>query len=359
MKRDFGGKSSDLWRAWLACAVLAFVLLGGCDEDGAGNGPPPPPDPNQAGWVCSTNTDEVVKFTIDGSEELLRVDGDRFFFPRDIAVDMRDGAVWVADRYNNRLVRVTADGLFDVWTEPMEHFRPSSVSVDDSNGNVWVTDKDRSQVLIFDEDAELLCTITGFNFPFHLMVDQSDGGCWVADEGYPTSFVCKLPAGLTGTVARGGVQTVYFEADGVFFCVAEEASGGVWVSLLMGDDYLVGRYNSSGNPVGGITGLGEPSALALDEGRGILWISDNSTGKLYRIESDLSGMEAIENLALSELGGFFEISDIAVNRNNGDAWVADKGSNEVGIVKADGSEILVTLTGFSDPHSVALRDVVQ
>jgi len=345
--------------AWLTLFVGAslWVLLW-CTCDGEPV-EPPPQDPNAAGWVCSTNSNEIIKYSIDGSEELLVVDGSRFFFPRDIAVDMRDGAVWVADRYNNRLVRVRADGSLAVWTEWMQHFRPSSVSVDSSNGNVWATDKDRSQVLIFNEQGELLCTITDFGFPFHLMVDQSDGGCWVIDEGSPTPFICKIPVGLTGTVSRTTVQTVYFEVGEVYFCVPEEATGGVWVSLKSGDDYQVNRYDSTGNVVGSVRGLGEPSALAVDEERDILWISDNLTGTVYRIASSLSTTDTIVNLALSQLGGFTEICDIALNRGNGQVWVADRGANQVKIVKEDGSEALVTLTGFDEPFSVALRDVVE
>jgi sugar lactone lactonase YvrE len=337
------------------CTLWLIMSLGGCGKEQT----TPPPDLNRAGWVCDSSASKVMKYKIDGSEKLLEIDSARFLFPQDISVDTRDGSCWVADTYNRRVVKLSAsDGEFITWTMQSDWFRLTSVAVDGASGNLWIADHDRGEVHIIDQNAQFIATITGFNYPFHLAVDQNDGGCWVADQGSP-NFVCKLPAGLTGTVNRGDVQTVYFEALGLFFCVPEEGNGGVWTCEASGENYQIGRYDAGGNLLGGISGLTNPGALALDEGRGVVWICDNDSGILYRVNSDLTGVKDITGLSPVQLTGFSTIVDMAVDRATGNLWVVDCGANQVVIVSPAGDERLVTLTGFEEPRSVSLMDVEE
>jgi DNA-binding beta-propeller fold protein YncE len=336
------------------CVSGLIALFGGCTKETT-----PPTDLSRAGWICDSQASKVMKYKIDGSEKLLEVDSGRLLFPQDVAVDTRDGSCWVADTYNRRVVKLSAsNGEFLVWTTPSDWFRLTSVAVDRTNGNLWIADHDRGEVHVIDENAGFIATITGFRYPFHLAVDQNDGGCWVADQGSP-NFLCKIPAGLTGTVDRSGVQTIYIEAAGLFFCTPEEGSGGVWTSEVSGENYQVGRYDAGGNLLGGISGLTTPGALALDEGRGVVWVCDNDSGILYRVGSNLTGVSDIAALSPVQLVGFSTIVDMAVDRETGNLWVVDRSANQVVIVSPAGDQRLVTLTGFEEPSSVSLMDVQE
>ncbi len=104
-----------------------------------------------------------------------------------------DGSVYVADTWNNRIQKFTADGQFlTMWgqfgaAESRYHFwGPRGVAVDDQ-GQVYVTDTGNKRVVIFDSDGNDLASFGGagmgvgeFDEPVGIAVDDQ-GWVYIAD----------------------------------------------------------------------------------------------------------------------------------------------------------------------------------
>jgi|GEM_PF-2420409 len=137
-------------------------------------------------WVSDQNNDQVVKLRPDGNGEILRVGG--VDGPQGLSVDPADGSLWVADYYHHQVVKV---GPLGAELHRVEGFRyPMSVAVDPDDGSVWVTDTSNNQVVKLDSEGVETARISGFYYPSWVSVNPNDGSAWVADRN--NSRVVKL-----------------------------------------------------------------------------------------------------------------------------------------------------------------------
>jgi DNA-binding beta-propeller fold protein YncE len=104
-----------------------------------------------------------------------------------------DGSVYVADTWNHRIQKFTADGVFvKMWGHSGQgdaldaFFGPRGIAVD-ARGHVFVTDTGNHRVVVFDEDGNALTSIGArgfdsgfFDEPVGLALD-ADGNLYVAD----------------------------------------------------------------------------------------------------------------------------------------------------------------------------------
>lgn len=89
--------------------------------------------------------------------------------PWDIAIG-KDGSIFVADTFNHRIQKLTADGEFvKMWgifaqgSDPESFWGPRGIAVD-NQGNVLVTDTGNKRILVFDQDLNFITQFGGTGF---------------------------------------------------------------------------------------------------------------------------------------------------------------------------------------------------
>lgn len=239
----------------------------------------------------------------------------RFAGPLGMAVD-RDGNVYVADTGNNRIRKITQQGVVSTLAGSgpgyadgvgtnTKFYNPYGIAVD-SNGNIYVADTANNRIRKITSDGTV-STLAGsssgyadgtgadakFNFPYGVAVDNS-GNVYVAD--YSNYRIRKVTAGgIVSTLAGNGS---FGNADGTGTNAQFYNPSGITVDSngnLFVTDYAFCSVRK-------ITSNGVVSTLA-------------GNGQGY---ADGSGSEAIFNFPRG----------IAVN-GSGDIYVADTANNRI------------------------------
>ncbi len=258
-------------------------------------------------WVADSTDDKVTKISVFDGTPLVTIEG---IDPYAVSVNSQDGSVWVADHANNRVVKLLStitDG-YTIGTDTGSHKvilgfnRPRSVSVDSHTGVVWVADTNNNRVVRLSpeipdgydltSDSGNHTVKSGFNSPYSVSANVSDGTVWVAD--YSNNRVVKLS--FTGTTE---------------IC-------------------SVGGFN-------------QPSALDVNYIDGSVWIADRRSDEVVRLSHDCS--------LLQRIGGFNDPYAVSVNPLDGSCWVADYLNNQVVKLSPNGTE-LMRLGGFRRPQSL-------
>ena len=104
-----------------------------------------------------------------GSSDAGPSSGGQFNEPWSVGVGL-DGSVYVADTWNHRVQKFTAEGefinmwgFFDQTEDPLAFWGPRDVIVD-SNGNVIITNTGNKRIAIFDEQGNHISQFGGFGF---------------------------------------------------------------------------------------------------------------------------------------------------------------------------------------------------
>jgi DNA-binding beta-propeller fold protein YncE len=155
-------------------------------------------------YVCDTDLDQVLVYDADPPYKLLRTMGKPgtkheattpgdFSRPTNVAVD-KDGNLYVADTFNNRVEIFDADGNFirefgKPGDGPGYFARPKGIAVD-GDGHVWVADAMQDRVQVFTPEGRLLIWMGGhglmpgqFNALAGLTIDKLNRV--VTTEQYP------------------------------------------------------------------------------------------------------------------------------------------------------------------------------
>ncbi|MBI3893645.1 MAG: PKD domain-containing protein [Candidatus Wallbacteria bacterium] len=195
--------------------------------------------------------------------ERADVDGDGRITEADLAVIRanfartgRDESVWVADTNGNRLVQLSRAGGRRIRTVEGVP-APSRVAVDTSRGDAWALARGGLALVHVSPAGGRIATLGGFGSAVELVVDGTDGTCWVADSSPLRVYAIQAtaPDGYDVGTGSGSHRTVRgFDS---FF-----------------DAAFVSR-----------TGRFLPGCLAVDGARGALWVA---YGGLVRLSTDVS-----------------------------------------------------------------------
>ncbi|MFW5714510.1 MAG: NHL repeat-containing protein, partial [Brevefilum sp.] len=223
-----------------------------------------------------------------------------------------DGSVYVADTWNNRIQKFTAEGDFvTMWgqfgaAESRHHFwGPRGVAVDEQ-GRVYITDTGNKRVVIFDSDGNALESVGGagmgvgqFDEPVGIAVDDR-GHVYVADtwnariqvlipEGnslsYPNNITWDVEAWFGDSLDNKPFLAV---DDDYNTYVADPVMGRVLVFDPQGN--FLASFGSFGS---GPAEIGTVGGLALDA-EGKVWVSDARNNRLMQFS--LPGLPLTEPL---------------------------------------------------------------
>jgi predicted membrane-bound mannosyltransferase/DNA-binding beta-propeller fold protein YncE len=232
-----------------------------------------------------------------------------------------DGSVYVADTWNNRIQKFTADGEYiTMWgqfgaAESAVHFwGPRGIAVDDL-GRVFVTDTGNKRVVIFDSDGNALTSFGGagmgvgqFDEPVGIAVDDLDR-VYIADTWnkriqvmipaedsmtYPTHTTWDIE-GWYGDSLDNKPFLAIDEQYNVY--VADPQMGRVLIFDIEGSFLQAfGAYGSGPSEIGIVSGLAA-------DAQGSVWVSDGGNNRLMHFtlpENYYEGQDISNNINIDE-----------------------------------------------------------
>lgn len=291
-------------------------------------------------WVVDTWSDQVIKLTFDGLHVLSRTRG--FYRPTTISAGrFQEGAVWVTDFYNSRLVKVSKKGEQEIvysGVSGIEFNDISCIAVNENNGDLWIADQGNRRVVMIDTSGGGIIS-QGHPGPVSLSVNNLTGECWVADVKSKTVAKIVPKVGSIPDVFGGFENPVYLSVN--------PREGTCWVA----DSTRVFKLLSDGTPaIPAINGFVHAAFVSVNSLTGECWVLDKRPGKNNSVLVKLgNGGERL----LDGVGAFTSPNAIAVNPFDGSCLVSDTGNRRIVRISTDG-EVLSELSGFYWPWGVAI-----
>lgn len=129
-------------------------------------------------WVAD-NSGRILKYDANGAR--LLESPVKLKEPKYIAVDPRDGSVWVDDTQAGILVKLDVSGKEIL--RKTDIMMPGSLSLNYLDGSLWVADSGGGRFIKLSASGQKVAEVTGFIVPTSVSVDPQDGGAWIADQG--------------------------------------------------------------------------------------------------------------------------------------------------------------------------------
>ncbi|OGO12655.1 MAG: hypothetical protein A2Y53_01745, partial [Chloroflexi bacterium RBG_16_47_49] len=257
-------------------------------------------------YISDTTNNRIQHLAADGS--VLQVwgsfadiskgaaPGGTFYEPWGIALGT-DGSVYVADTWNHRIQKFTAEGEFvNMWgyfgqaDTPFAIWGPRDIAID-SNGNLYVTDTGNKRIVIYDPDGNYVNQFGAvglapgeFDEPVGIAVDKDDL-VYIADT-WNQRIQVMVADGNGGYLPLINWEVVAWYGQSLDNkpYLAVDNNGNVFTTDPEG--YRVLHFTSTGTFVNyfgdfgaGTNGFNLPTGITLDDTGGV-WIADAGNGRI-------------------------------------------------------------------------------
>ncbi len=260
-------------------------------------------------YVADTFNNRIQHLSVDGT--VLQVwgsfadqsqgaaPGGTFYQPWGIAVS-RDGSVYVADTWNHRIQKFTADGKFvNMWgyfgqaENPNALWGPRDIAID-KDGNVFVTDTGNKRIVIYDADGNFISQFGSvgvepgqFDEPVGIAVDNT-GLVYIADTWNQRIQVMSKDQDGTYTPYKSwDVVAWYGESLDNKPFLAVDDDGNLYTSDPEG--YRILHFTTSGTFINyfgdygaAANGMNLPTGIVADNNGGV-WVADAGNNRVLHI----------------------------------------------------------------------------
>ncbi len=257
-------------------------------------------------YVADTFNNRIQHLAADGS--VLQVwgtfddiskgqaPGGTFFQPWGIAVSA-DGSVFVADTWNHRIQKFTADGKFvNMWgyfgqaDTPFAIWGPRDIAID-NNGQVFITDTGNKRIVVYDENGNFVTQFGSvglepgqFDEPVGVAVDKN-GVVYVADTwNQRIQAMSKNESGIYTPLTNWEIVAWYGQSLDNKPFLAVDDNNNLYITDPEGQRVL--HFTSSGSFVNyfGDYGTGPnqfnlPTGIITDRTGGV-WIADAANNRI-------------------------------------------------------------------------------
>lgn len=286
--------------------------------------------------------------------------------PTSVAVDQRSGTVWVVDSLDSTVSEISEARQAVVATIRVAA-SPVDIAADPKTGTVWVTSlgpfgepaSDNVVSEISESTGKVVATIKVGLVPFGIAADPRTGTVWVANtNGYSVSEISEASLTVVATIHTGtGSAPVSVAVD--------SGRGVVWVGKL--HHRVLEIKEATRSVIAAIkvrpgTGTNSLNSVAVDPATGVAWVASDfydGVGYLsYACAVGTLSRKLLATVAVPRAGRDANIADgIAVDPETGTVWVAENGVDAVTLVSGGTDSVSRNLPTGDQPVAVAVDPV--
>ncbi len=283
--------------------------------------------------------------------------------PSSVAVDPRNGTVWVVNSLDNTVSEIS-EATSTVVATVRVGISPVDVAVDPTSATVWVTclgpygrpDADNTVAEISAATRKVIATIKVGQAPFGIGADPRSGTVWVADTGsFAVSEINEADRDVVATIRTGTSSA----PDSI---AVNPSTGVVWVASL-GD--TVAEINEASREVVASINVKPASernalnAIAVDPDTGGPWVAsdfyDGSSYFSYASQLNPTDREVSASVLVPKEGWYANTADgIAVDPTTSTVWVAENGANLLTLLSEGSDSVARNLATGAEPVAVAV-----
>ena len=249
----------------------------------------------------------------------------------------------------------------------------SAAAADPAPPTLWITDDVARLTYNVDLDGGVITSFETPNTAYSsVAVDPIDGTLWGANEGSSSGtppgklvnydrtgrVIEEIPAGVFGAVGTEGLALAIAADDDSLWVVDDPASSELGEPTV----YNVSRSGELifSFPIADVDPIARsPQGIAYDGFTSTLWITDNSTEKIYNVTRNGTLISSFSTdagpfVTVDQPNGVENVQGIAVE-SPGILWITARDTGTIYRVNSSGSEVLQTMTiaGVDNPTGVA------